>query len=252
MSGSINIVIVTYNNESLLKSCIKTALESLGTSGIRGRVTVVDNASSDGSARMVTAEFPSIRYLRNNKNFGLAKALNIGIREGFNTLYTLLLNDDVELFPDTISVMIDTLREFEEASGIPANLMYPDGSPQRVKLKIIGAYKKAVKNTRYINFAGTTACLYRTEVFKKLGLFDEFYFFYNEDLDLSVRAKRKDIKFVFNPEIRVIHHRKKGRVKAERTIKPYFYATDYYFYRKNFGILFGSIYLIMIIFKGSI
>ena len=54
--------------------------------------------------------------------------------------------------------------------------------------------------------------------------------------------------FVFNSKIKVIHHRKKGRINANLTIKPYFYATDYYFYRKNFGILFSSVYLIMAYF----
>jgi GT2 family glycosyltransferase len=94
-------------------------------------------------------------------------------------------------------------------------------------------------------FGGTTACLYRTEVFRKVGLFDEFYFFYNEDLDLSLRVKRAGMRFVFDPAIRVVHHKNQGKAKGARFVRPHFYAADYYFYRKNYGIPFASVYLVM-------
>jgi len=245
LQTTINAVIVTYNNRELLDRCISTVAGSLERTPYAGRITVVDNASSDGTADLLASRYPSVRHINNKNNLGLTKALNIGIQSGFDCEYTLLLNDDVELFPDTVPEMIRTLHDYPGAKGIPACLIYPDGSPQRVKLNIIGVKKRIKPQTRYINFAGTTACLYYTEIFKRLGLFDEFYFFYNEDLDFSLRAKRAGIRFVFNPEIKVIHHRKKGRKKANREIRPYFYATDYYFYRKNYGILFSAVYLAM-------
>lgn len=248
MKESINIVIVTYNNRDLLTSCIISVVKSLEKSGLDEKITVVDNASSDGTKELIQDRFPFVHYIRNDRNLGLTRSLNIGIKQGLDTLYTLLLNDDVELFPDTISMMLETLQTFHGARGIPACLIYPDGSPQRVKLKIIGVQKKMTQSIQYIQFAGTTACMYYTELFNKLGLFDEFYFFYNEDLDFSLRAKRNGIKFVFHPGIKVIHHRKKGRKKAVNAVKPYYYATDYYFYRKNYGLLFALVYLFMALF----
>jgi len=245
LETTINAVIVTYNNRDLLDRCISTVAGSLEKTPYAGRITVVDNASADGTAEIIEKRYPSVRHITNRENLGLTKALNIGIQSGIDCEYTLLLNDDVELFPDTVSEMIRTLHNFPEAKGVPACLIYPDGSPQRVKLNIIGVQKRIKPGIRYINFAGTTACMYYSDVFKRLGLFDEFYFFYNEDLDFSLRAKREGIRFVFNPEIKVIHHRKKGRKKAARAIRPYFYATDYYFYRKNYGILFSAVYLAM-------
>lgn len=215
---------------------------------LEGTITVVDNASQDGTRELIQECFPHVRYIRNSSNLGLTRSLNIGIHEGIDSTYTMLLNDDVELFPDTIAAMLDTLSHYSKARGIPACLIYPDGSPQRVKLNIIGVQKKIQNLLKYVRFAGTTACLYMTEVFRELGLFDEFYFFYNEDLDFSLRAKRHGKWFVFDPNIKVIHHRKKGRQKAEKSIKPYFYATDYYFYRKNYGPLFSSVYLMMALF----
>jgi len=245
LETTVNAVIVTYNNRDLLDRCISTVAGSLERTPYAGRISVVDNASTDQTAELIQKRYPSVRHIVNKKNLGLTKALNIGIQSGFDCEYTLLLNDDVELFPDTVSEMISTLHDFPGAKGIPACLIYPDGSPQRVKLNIVGVQKRIKPGIRYINFAGTTACMYYTDIFKKLGLFDEFYFFYNEDLDFSLRAKRAGIRFVFNSEIKVIHHRKKGRKKAARVIRPYFYATDYYFYRKNYGILFSAVYLAM-------
>jgi GT2 family glycosyltransferase len=245
LKDTINVVIVTYNNRELLKSCIASVEKSLENSGYSGQITIVDNASSDGTGKMIDESFPNVHHVVNKQNFGLSKALNIGIKEKLNSTYTLLLNDDVELFPETISNMAGTFKEFPEAAGVPSCLIYPDGRPQRVKLRILGKGKKSYKGTQEIYFAGTTACMYRTGVFRDIGFFDEFYFFYNEDLDFSLKAKRSGMKFIFKPEIKVIHHRKAGRSKANRSVKPYFYATDYYFYRKNFGILFSSVYLVM-------
>lgn len=245
METTIHAVIVTYNNKNLLGRCVDTVLESLERAPYAGRVTVVDNGSTDGTMELIEARYPDVHYIRNNENLGLTKALNTGIRAGIDCAYTLLLNDDVELFPDTVSRMLITLHRYPKARGIPACLIYPDGSPQRVKLNIVGVQKRIRPGVKYINFAGTTACMYYTDLFKNLGLFDEFYFFYNEDLDFSLRAKRAGVRFVFDPEIKVIHHRKKGRKKAARSIRPYFYATDYYFYRKNFGILFSFVYRAM-------
>jgi GT2 family glycosyltransferase len=212
---------------------------------LEGRITVVDNASTDGTDELIRKHYPFVHHILNDQNIGLSKSLNIGIKEGLDCDFTLLLNDDIELYPDTVSLMLQTLVIFPDAKGIPAGLKYPDGRPQRVKLKIIGVEKKNRGASQYIEFGGTTACLYHTDVFEKIGLFDEFYFFYNEDLDFSLRAKRNGIKFVFNPDIKVIHHRKQGRRKAAHAIRPYYYATNYYFYRKNYGLLFALVYLLL-------
>ena len=239
---------MTYNNKELLDRCITSVLESISNAGVNGKVTVVDNASADGTREFIDEKYSFLNYKLNKSNLGLAKALNIGIKEDLDCEFTLLLNDDVELFPDTVTSMLNTIESFPDAMAIPALLIYPDGSPQRIKLRILGVSNRIKGGVRYIRFAGTTACMYRTKVFRELGFFDEFYFFYDEDLDFSLRAKRSGMRFILDPEIKVIHHRKKGREKAFKTIRPYYYATDYYFYRKNYGILFSTIYLIMALF----
>jgi GT2 family glycosyltransferase len=245
VNNRIHTVVVTYNNRDLLEKCVASVYGSLEKAGVEGTVTVVDNDSRDGSESLIRSRFPSVGYIRNAENLGTAKAFNRGIVSDVESPYTLLMNDDVELFPDTIAAMIGTLEKHPRAGGIPAYPVNPDGRPQRIKLRIFGLTRLPRSGIQYAQFGGTTACLYRTEMFEKTGLFDEFYFFYNEDLDLSLRAKREGIRFVFDPGIKVIHHKNQGKKKGFLDVRPHYYAADYYFYRKNYGWLFASIYRIM-------
>jgi GT2 family glycosyltransferase len=114
---SVNAVIVTYNNRELLKRCIESVLLSLGEANVKGTVTVVDNNSKDGTNEMVKESFRSVCYIRNPENLGLSAALNNGIAEGLDSDYTMLLNDDVELFPDTVLLLLETLKGSERVAG---------------------------------------------------------------------------------------------------------------------------------------
>ena len=240
---TINVVILTYNNRALLERCVLSVRNALDKTEVDGRITVVDNNSEDGTAEMVTGRFPGVHYLRNSENLGTARGFNRGIEDGFDADFTMLLNDDVELLPDTISSMMAVLKEYPQAMGIAAHPMYPDGRSQRVKLKVIGGLKRIQdRRVREAEFSGTTACLYFTEVFRKVGLFDEFYFFYNEDLDFALRAKRKGVKFILDPTIKVKHHLHQGQTKGRRAVRPHFYVANYYFYRKHYGCIVAALY----------
>jgi GT2 family glycosyltransferase len=229
----------------MLTNCVTSIQKSLEQTKIKGIITVVDNNSSDGTAEVIPKKFPSVHYLRNSENMGTARGFNRGIKEGMGATFTVLMNDDVELFPETISSMLHTLRIYPKARGVPACLVFPDGRPQRVKLKILGGLKIIRdERIRTAEFPGTTACLYYTDVFEKVGFFDEFFFFYNEDLDFAVRAKRKGIRFIFDPRITVKHHLNQGRSKGEKFVRPHFYAANYYYYRKNYGGFVAFLYFI--------
>ena len=242
MKFQINVVIVTYNNRDLLDRCIESVEASLAYASLAGRITVVDNDSRDGTDALIAEKYPGVNYIRQQKNYGTARGFNSGIRESGEAAYTFLMNDDVELFPATLHDMMETLSRYPEARGTPANLMYADGSPQRIKLDVVGLSGRSHDSVRRASFPGTTACLYHTEVFHEVGLFDEFYFFYNEDLDFALRAKRMNLVFMFDPRIKVIHHGDMGRSKGERFVKPHVFSADYYFYRKHYGMLAASLF----------
>lgn len=238
----LNVVVVTYKNSGMLSHCIESVYESRGLGDILCVVTVVDNNSSDGTRELVAKRYPRAKYIENEQNLGLAKAINIGVKAQPGSKYTLIVNDDIKLFPDTIERMLVALETHHDAMGVPANLLRPDGSLQKMKLKIWGINRGRRVKPRYVSFSGTTACLYRTDVLFALGLFDEFYFFYNEDLDFAIRAKRIGIRFFFDPEAKVIHEKSQGRNKGERFVKPHFFATNYYLYRKLYGRIFAFFY----------
>ena len=243
MKDQINVVIVTYNNRELLEKCINSVKASLTFAKLDGKITVVDNNSSDGTEDVMRKKLWSVNYIRHSENYGTARAFNRGIQESKYNKYTFLMNDDVVLFPQTLHEMMTTLGRYPKARGIPANLMYADGSPQRIKLDVLGLTRLKDDKIRMVSFPGTTACLYYTEVFQNVGLFDEFYFFYNEDLDFALRAKRKGLVFVCDPHIKVVHHGDMGRAKGERYVKPHAFSADYYFYRKNYGWVAALLYL---------
>ena len=243
MKDQINVVIVTYNNRELLEKCIDSVKASITFAKLEGKITVVDNNSLDGTEDFIRKKMRSVKYIRLSENYGTAKGFNRGIQESKDIEYTFLMNDDVELFPQTLHEMMTTLGQYPKARGIPANLMNADGSPQRIKLDVVGLTRLKDDKIRIVSFPGTTACLYYTEVFQNVGLFDEFYFFYNEDLDFALRAKRKGMVFVCNPNIKVIHHGNMGRAKGEHYVKPHAFSADYYFYRKNYGSVPAFLYL---------
>jgi GT2 family glycosyltransferase len=242
-SSTVNVVILTYNNRVLLERGLQSIQRAIGNAKTAGRITVVDNNSSDGTAEMISERFPEVHYLRNSENLGTARGFNRGIESGFDADFTMLLNDDVELLPDTIASMLEVLKAFPRAMGIAAHPMYPDGRSQRVKLKVIGGLKRIQdERVRTVEFSGTTACLYHTDVFRKLGLFDEFYFFYNEDLDFALRAKREGMQFILDPSIKVKHHLHQGQTKGKRAVRPHFHVANYYFYRKHYGCIAAALY----------
>jgi GT2 family glycosyltransferase len=245
LHNGINVVIVTYNNRELLNRCISSVMQSIERAGLNGLITVVDNDSKDGTEEFIAERYPQVQYLKNSENLGTAKAFNRGIRSGWDRGLTMLMNDDVELFPETLGSMIALLDRHPDARGVPARPVYPDGSSQRVKLGIFGLKRIRNNRIRRARFSGTTACLYQTELFREVGLFDEFYFFYNEDLDFSLRAKRRGIHFIFDPGIRVIHQLNQGRAKGEKFIKPHLYSANFYFYRKHFGLCIAFLYYLI-------
>jgi GT2 family glycosyltransferase len=213
-------------------------------------ITVIENNSSDGTQYVVPIRFPSVHFVINKENVGTEYGFNKGIKESIRATYTMLMNDDVELFPETISSMLRTLRRFPEACDVYAHPMYPDGRLQSVKLKIVGGLKMVhdVK-IRKAKFSDTTACLYYNDVSEKVRFFDEFLFFYNEDLDFAVRIKRKGINFIFDPTITVKHHLNQGRSKGERFVLPHFYEANDYHNRKNYGSLAVFLYFMMVKLK---
>jgi GT2 family glycosyltransferase len=223
----ISIVIVSFNAREHLRRCLTTLYEHQ-----RGafEVIVVDNASPDGSAAMVSAEFSKARLIRNSANAGFAVAANIGMREALADVI-VLLNPDSELRDDPFSAPVGYLRSHPDAGALGVKLLDPDGALQLSVRRFPGLevalfnryslFTRLFPKNRYSQRYLMTdwghdsisdvdwvsgACLLTTRaVLDRIGYLDEGYFWGFEDVDFCQRVHRAGLRVVYYPETSVIH-----------------------------------------------
>lgn len=210
---NISIVIVSYNTEEILKRC-------LGSLPKEFEVFVVDNASSDDSVMMVRKNFPQVKLIINKENLGFAKAVNQALRRIQNKA-VLLLNSDTLVKEKTL----DKLFEFEKQvkpAIIGLKMLNPDGTVQGScfylptigraikeywfgKKNYFSKYAPKDKQPTLVEAVSGGAMLISQEVIDKIGLFDERFFMYFEDLDYCRRAKKAGFKIYYLPTAEIIH-----------------------------------------------
>ena len=243
----ISVIIVNYNARYFLKNCLCSILSSDIASEIE--IIVVDNNSKDGSCDMLDKDFPAIKYIRNSKNVGFGKANNQGVALAQGD-YILILNPDTMLTETTLS---EILRFSEEQNNFgAAGVQFMDGSgkylPESKRnfpdLKVAGAKLLGYSKYYYANHIGkdeiaeidilTGAFMFiKKTVYDKTGGFDEDFFMYGEDIDLSYRITKAGFKNFYVGSNKVLHF------KGESTIKDKFYLENFYgalsiFHKKHF------------------
>ncbi len=225
----LSIVIVSYNGRDYLRRCLRSLLGH--TKGVRYEVIVVDNASLDGSAEMVVTEFPQVSLIARPANAGFAAAANQGIRIASGDA-VLLLNPDTVMSDNAFAPMLRYLRQNPDVAVLGPRLLDDDGSLQ-LSCRRFPSYGQALfsrysvltrffprnpLSSRYLmtdwDHSATTdvdwlsgACMMLPRrTLTELGLLDEGYFMYNEDVDLCQRAHRAGYRVVYFPEVSVVHH----------------------------------------------
>jgi GT2 family glycosyltransferase len=213
----ISIVIPNYNGKEHLRVC----LESIRNQTYKDyEIILVDNNSKDDSIKFTEENFPEVRIVKLNYNSGFAKAVNEGIKKSKGE-YVLLLNNDTECESDFLSEMISGFKSEETGSVACKMLNFYDrsiidnagdfiklrGSPyaRGFQKKDSGQYEKE----EYIFGACAGAAVYRKEVFEKAGYFDEDFFAYYEDVDMSFRMQIEGYKCFYNPKA-VCYHKRGG------------------------------------------
>lgn len=250
----IDIIIPNFNGIKELEICYA----SLAKQTYRNfRVILVDNGSSDGSVEFTKSKFPGGQVIMLDRNYGFAKAINAGIRFALTLdtcKYILLLNNDVEIKEDFLAKGIETFEKVSDASTIAVKMLNfykrdiiddcgnfiksNGGSPlsRGVGERDEGQYDKK----EYIFGACAGAAFYRKELFNKIGLFDEDYFAYLEDLDLSFRLQLRGYKCYYNPEI-VCYHKRGETSRMKEGMNVYYSEKNLVALRlKNYPI---SVYL---------
>ena len=219
----LSIIILSFNTKKLLQECLKALRND-------DEVIVVDNASSDGSAEMVKKDFPKVKLIKNKKNLGFAKANNQGIRRAQGEYY-LLLNSDTQVKPGSLNKLIQFAKKEPEVGIIGARLINPDDSVQpsiyhfptlwrairEYWLGQKGVYEKySPQGRKAVEVEAVTgaAMLIPRKTIEKVGLLDERYFMYFEDLDYCRRVRLVGFKVFYLPTAGILHHHGKSAEKV--------------------------------------
>lgn len=262
----LEIIIVNYNSQFWLKKTLTTLKEFyLDHTKKSVIVTVVDNASEDDSLKMLGREFRWVQVIKLKENFGFAVANNAALRET-KAKYVMLLNSDVEF---TQQSNLDTLLKFLNEKpkvgiitprieftngeidpachrGEPtmwASITYMSGLESLFPTsKMFSAYHQTYKNLRSIHTIDAcsgAAMIVRGNLLENVGLLDERFFMYAEDLDWCKRFREAGYMVVYNPEVVVIHHKYKSGIKntsqsIARKTRKHFYDTMLQYYDKHY------------------
>src|SRR3989338_5484099 len=226
----LSIVIVSFNVKELLVKCLES-IEKY-SNGITKEVIVVDNNSSDNAVLRIRKDFPKVTLIANKKNMGFSKANNQALRIAKGK-YLLVLNPDTELKNDTLSKMIKYMDENKDVAVSTCRVELVDGfldrdcrrhfpTPWRSfchfsnlskifpKSKIFdGYYMGYVPDTaeHEVDACAGAFMIIRATAIKKVGYFDEDFFFYGEDLDWCFRFRQADYRIIYTPITKIIHYK---------------------------------------------
>ena len=223
----LSVSVIAYRTPVLLKRCLE-ALEA-ERSSVGMDVTVIDNASGDGSADMVADQFPWVRIIRNRQNVGFGAAHNQALRHATGR-YWLVLNSDAAPRPGALRVLVDFLQANPRVAVAGPRLRYPDGTVQPSRRRFPTVATLFVESTQIQRFiprnpvlqryyladrsddepqdvdwlVGACLCV-RAAAAAEVGLFDESFFMYSEELDWCRRFRAAGWRVAYVPSAEVVH-----------------------------------------------
>jgi len=230
----ISVIIVSWNTRTELRNCLASLYER--NKDVPFEAFVVDNASRDGSPEMVDEDFPEVKLLRNAENLGYSRANNQAIRLA-KTQYILLLNSDTEFKTDgALSNTYSFIEKNSDLGIVGVRLVFPDGSLQaagRDFVTVWGLFKSQLlfSRSRFVmhiksrlnhkddsrpfktDYIDGAFLFIRQKVVDQIGLMNEKYFLYGEDMEWCLRASRAGWKISVFPEIEIVHHQGKSSVQ---------------------------------------
>ena len=244
----LSIVIVSYNVRSYLEQCLQSVQKAL--EGIEGEVWVVDNHSQDDSVEVLRRDYPWVRLIANTENMGFARANNLAIRQSQSD-YVLLLNPDTVVFEPTLRGVIDFMDAHPEAGGAGVMMHNTDGTlapesrralptPWVAGLKMLGFTKRYYMShlpwdqPGRIEVISGAFCFLRRKALDQIGLLDEDFFMYGEDIDLSYRLLKGGWQNWYLP-FSIIHFKGKSTYKSDYRYVHNFYQAMLIFFRKHYS-----------------
>ncbi|MGV3657075.1 MAG: glycosyltransferase family 2 protein, partial [Chitinophagaceae bacterium] len=252
------IIIVNYNVRFFLEQCLHSVCAA--SRHLPVQVIVVDNASTDGSVAYLQPLFPQVRFIQSSRNLGFAKACNRGLQEATGR-YILFLNPDTLLAEDTLEKCIRFFEENGDAGAVGVRMI--DGTGQFLKeskrafpspvtslFKLFGLsrmFPHSKTFSRYhlghlsphqnheVDVLAGAFMMIRKDVLDHVGGFDEVFFMYGEDVDLSYRIQKEGYKNYYLAETEIIHFKGESTKRGSLNYVRLFYSAMSTFVQKHYG-----------------
>jgi GT2 family glycosyltransferase len=226
----ISIVVVTWNAKKFVDECFGSIREELR--GISAEVIDVDNASTDGTADMIAEGYPEVKLIRSTENLGFPRGNVVAIEATHPSKYVCLVNPDVRVLPECFHKMLEYMERNPKIGVLGPKMLNPDGSVQQScfrapsvwtswcralaldrtvlrRLPLFGGLLMADfghDKTREVDALNGCFLLIRREAMDQVGLIDDRYFMYGDDLDWCLRFRKKGWPVVFYPEASAVHY----------------------------------------------
>lgn len=253
----LSVIIVSYKVKYYLEQCLMAVEKA--AQGIDAEIYVVDNHSDDGSVEFVAARFPNVNLISCNHNFGFSRANNIAIRRCSGE-YVLLLNPDTIVGETSLSEVLAFMDSHPKAGGAGVKMLNADGSRARESRRgvptvatsfykmagLCACYPQSRRFGRYymgylpwdkpspIEIISGAFCMLRREALDRVGLLDEEFFMYGEDVDLSYRLLKGGYENWFVPSA-ILHYKGESAHKSSFRYVHVFYNAMLIFFRKHYG-----------------
>lgn len=253
----LSIVIVSWNVRDLLRRCL-ASISALRSPLIE--IIVVDNGSTDGSAAMVRDEFPAVRLVASKRNLGYPGGNNIGLRMARGR-YVMILNPDTEVCAGAFAALVAYADAHPDVGVIGPQLLNPDGSVQSSRRRFPTFATALFESTwlqplaprrlleHYyvldqpddvildVDWVDGAALMARREAVEQVGLLDEGFFMYSEELDWCRRFRQAGWRVVYLPAAQIVHHRGKSSDQVVAARHIHFNTSKVRYFRKYHGPL---------------
>jgi GT2 family glycosyltransferase len=254
----LSIVIICWNDLKVIVNCLKSIFEE--TKNITFEVIVSDNGSSDGSLDYIRKNFSALRIVENGANLGFAKGNNAGIRVAQGE-YILILNPDTIILDRALEKLVAFADRHPEAGAFGCRVLNPDGSFQNparpiptvsgylvgaLYLRWLGRLSRAFDSDLYLGWEGRdertigfqSGCcvMLRGELLKRLGGFDDRFFYHFEETDLCYRVWQSGSSILFSSGAEITHlgGQSVGRFPIRFALETY--RSGYRFFYKHYGV----------------
>jgi GT2 family glycosyltransferase len=258
----LSIIIVSWNTRQHLRRCLQSLGQALALHNHPVEILVIDNASGDGSPVMIEHEFGMVELIRNHQNFGFARANNQGLALARGR-YLVLLNPDTEIRPTALSELLSFMESDPTAGAAGPKLLNPDGSLQiscypaptvgrelwRMfhldRLHPLAAYPPSwwqSSRPLTVDMAQGACLMLRREALRRVGMLDERFFMYTEEVDLCLRLRKAGWGIHWVPSAEVTHYGGQSTGQSSEVMFLELYKSKILFFRKHYGGAATAIY----------